>query len=128
MLAQIDLVIECRDYRIPFTSRNPLLEDGLKGKDRIIVYTKYDLGHEAENRSMVTMPLSLRTAFLSHSFPFAQLLLQHAWLVADDWAGSLLQRPATTLACPDNGAFLRHDRQPKIGRISNLEPEEIRQR
>lgn len=44
LLAHIDLVIECRDYRIPLTSRNPLLEDGLAGKQRLIVYTKRDLG------------------------------------------------------------------------------------
>lgn len=44
LLSQIDLVVECRDYRIPLTSRNPLLEEGLAGKQRMIVYTKRDLG------------------------------------------------------------------------------------
>jgi len=44
LLAQIDMVIECRDYRIPLTSRNPLLEDSLAGIQRLIVYTKRDLG------------------------------------------------------------------------------------
>lgn len=51
-LSTIDLIIECRDYRIPLTSRNPVLEKelGLKlgrangGKERIVVYTKTDLG------------------------------------------------------------------------------------
>ncbi|KAL9045391.1 MAG: hypothetical protein Q9214_001555 [Letrouitia sp. 1 TL-2023] len=41
---RIDLVIECRDYRIPVTSRNPLFEEDLSGKERLIVYTKQDLG------------------------------------------------------------------------------------
>ncbi|KAK5128037.1 hypothetical protein LTR85_005154 [Meristemomyces frigidus] len=44
MLSQIDLVIECRDYRIPLTSRNPMFEESLAGQERMIVYTKKDLG------------------------------------------------------------------------------------
>ncbi|KAF2270103.1 mitochondrial GTPase-like protein [Lojkania enalia] len=44
LLSTIDLVIECRDYRIPLTSRNPLFEKSLEGKERVIVYTKRDLG------------------------------------------------------------------------------------
>lgn len=44
MLSSIDLVIECRDYRVPLTSRNPLFEESLAGRDRLIVYTKQDLG------------------------------------------------------------------------------------
>jgi ribosome biogenesis GTPase A len=44
LLNSIDLVVECRDYRVPLTSRNPLFESALEGKDRLIVYTKRDLG------------------------------------------------------------------------------------
>jgi hypothetical protein len=44
MLSSIDLVIECRDYRVPLTSRNPLFEASLSGRERLIVYTKRDLG------------------------------------------------------------------------------------
>ena len=44
MISQIDLVIECRDYRVPISSRNPLFEATLAGKQRLIVYTKRDLG------------------------------------------------------------------------------------
>ncbi|CBX97245.1 hypothetical protein IAQ61_007341 [Plenodomus lingam] len=44
LLSSIDLVIECRDYRIPLTSRNPLFESALEDKERLIVYTKRDLG------------------------------------------------------------------------------------
>lgn len=43
LLNTIDLVIECRDYRVPLTSRNPLFEKSLEGKDRLVVYTKRDL-------------------------------------------------------------------------------------
>ncbi|KAI4087788.1 MAG: hypothetical protein LQ344_006544 [Seirophora lacunosa] len=46
MLSHIDLVIECRDYRIPLSSRNPLFEENLAGRERLIVYTKQDLGSE----------------------------------------------------------------------------------
>ena len=46
LLNQIDLIIECRDYRIPLTSRNPMFEGALAEKERIIVYTKTDLGSD----------------------------------------------------------------------------------
>lgn len=44
LLNQIDLIIECRDYRIPLSSRNPMFEDVLSERERIIVYSKKDLG------------------------------------------------------------------------------------
>ncbi|POS83389.1 hypothetical protein EPUL_004926 [Erysiphe pulchra] len=44
MLTQIHLIIECRDYRVPLTSRNPLFEQTLAGRERVVVYTKKDLG------------------------------------------------------------------------------------
>ncbi|KAF2819444.1 mitochondrial GTPase-like protein [Ophiobolus disseminans] len=44
LLSSIDLVLECRDYRVPLTSRNPLFEKALEGTQRIVVYTKRDLG------------------------------------------------------------------------------------
>lgn len=53
MLNQIDLLIECRDYRIPLTSRNPMFEDVLAGRERIVVYTKKDLGSNAKREEDV---------------------------------------------------------------------------
>jgi mitochondrial GTPase 1 len=47
-LGLVDLVVECRDYRAPITSRNPLLDVVFKGKDRIVVYTKGDVGREED--------------------------------------------------------------------------------
>lgn len=44
MLSSIELIIECRDYRVPLTSRNPLFEQSLSDRERLIVYTKRDLG------------------------------------------------------------------------------------
>lgn len=46
MLSSVDLVIECRDYRVPATSQNLLLDESLAGTERLIVYTKQDLGSE----------------------------------------------------------------------------------
>ncbi|KAK7985206.1 Mitochondrial GTPase 1 [Apiospora saccharicola] len=43
ILSNIGLVVECRDSRVPLTSTNPLLEQSLAGRDRIIVYTKSSL-------------------------------------------------------------------------------------
>ncbi|MCJ1323846.1 Mitochondrial GTPase [Thelotrema lepadinum] len=44
LLNQTDLIIECRDYRVPLSSQNPMLEEALPGKSRLIIYTKQDLG------------------------------------------------------------------------------------
>ncbi|KAK3898201.1 P-loop containing nucleoside triphosphate hydrolase protein [Staphylotrichum tortipilum] len=48
-LATVGLIIECRDFRVPITSWNPLLEQSLAASNpsertRIIVYTHRDLG------------------------------------------------------------------------------------
>lgn len=48
MLSSIDYVIECRDFRAPVTSINPMFEEALGGKARLIVYTKRDLGAESD--------------------------------------------------------------------------------
>ena len=53
MLAYIDLVIECRDYRVPLTSRNPLFEENLAGRERLIVYTKQDLGSGGRQQDQI---------------------------------------------------------------------------
>ncbi|SPN99828.1 related to MTG1 Peripheral GTPase of the mitochondrial inner membrane, essential for respiratory competence [Cephalotrichum gorgonifer] len=45
-LPTIGLVLECRDFRVPLTSWNPLLERTLLGPRRVVVYTKSDLGAE----------------------------------------------------------------------------------
>ncbi|KAH7037336.1 P-loop containing nucleoside triphosphate hydrolase protein, partial [Microdochium trichocladiopsis] len=49
MLNDIDVVIECRDVRVPVTSTNPKLEQALAGKERVVVYTKADLLFETAN-------------------------------------------------------------------------------
>lgn len=46
MVSSVELIIECRDYRVPLSSRNPLFEETLQGRERIIVYTKRDLAAE----------------------------------------------------------------------------------
>lgn len=46
MVNSVELVIECRDYRVPLSSRNPLFEETLQGKQRVLVYTKRDLAME----------------------------------------------------------------------------------
>ena len=51
LLPATDLFLECRDYRVPLVSRNPLFEEHLAGKKRIIIYTKHDLGGIDETKS-----------------------------------------------------------------------------
>ena len=66
MLSTIDLIIECRDYRVPLSSRNPLFEENLAGRQRLIVYTKQDLGSEGrEADRLVHSPWQLAQEFTS---------------------------------------------------------------
>ena len=53
LLTYIDLVIECRDYRVPLTSHNPLFEENLAGRERLIVYTKQDLGSQGKREEKI---------------------------------------------------------------------------
>lgn len=50
MPSRIDLIIECRDYRVPLTSTNPMFEESLAGRERLIVYTKKDLGRAGSDQ------------------------------------------------------------------------------
>jgi len=57
MLSQIDLTIECRDYRIPLSSRNPMFEESLGERPCLIVYTKQDLGSCFTHADKIVRPL-----------------------------------------------------------------------
>ena len=51
LLSNVDLIVECRDRRVPLTSRNPALERGLQydqsgRRERLIIYTKSGLVQE----------------------------------------------------------------------------------
>ena len=46
LVSSVELIIECRDYRVPLSSRNPMFEETLQEKERLIVYTKRDLAAE----------------------------------------------------------------------------------
>jgi ribosome biogenesis GTPase A len=74
MLANIGLIIECRDFRVPITSWNPLLERSLAssspadGRARIIVYTHRDLGPAGGGPSSISHAAAarLRDFHLAH--------------------------------------------------------------
>lgn len=48
-LKLVDLIIEVIDARIPISSRNPIIDDLVKNKQRIIVLNKSDLSDESVN-------------------------------------------------------------------------------
>lgn len=54
LLSSTDMVIEVRDYRLPLTSRNPLLESTLSSKPRLVVYMSKDLGRNSSSSSRTT--------------------------------------------------------------------------
>lgn len=53
-LKLVDIVIEVLDSRIPISSRNPIIEELTKGKDRIIILNKSDLSDEEINKKWIS--------------------------------------------------------------------------
>ena len=49
-LKMVDLVIEVIDSRIPVSSRNPIIDELVKGKKRIIILNKSDLADANEDK------------------------------------------------------------------------------
>ena len=45
----VSLVLECRDFRLPLSTQNPTLERTIAGCERLIVYTKTDLGADSKH-------------------------------------------------------------------------------
>ncbi|KAI8966408.1 P-loop containing nucleoside triphosphate hydrolase protein [Daldinia sp. FL1419] len=72
VLSNINLILECRDSRVPLTSTNPLLESALAGRDRIVVYTKSDLCAPASANRWLTKQKDLLTRFHSGSLGIVQ--------------------------------------------------------
>ena len=52
----IDLVIELVDARVPFSSRNPDIDELAAGKARMVLLNKADLADEAKNAACVSFP------------------------------------------------------------------------
>lgn len=52
-LKMVDIVIEVIDARIPVSSRNPIIDELIKGKKRIIILNKSDLSDSRANESWV---------------------------------------------------------------------------
>ena len=50
-LKLVDIVIEVVDARIPSSSRNPIIDELVKGKDRIIVLNKSDLADSVQTKN-----------------------------------------------------------------------------
>lgn len=48
-LSNVDLAIELLDARVPYSSRNPVIDDIVKNKPRIIILNKSDLSHARSN-------------------------------------------------------------------------------
>lgn len=58
-LRKVDIVVEVRDARIPFSSANPLLEELSRDRKRIVVFNKTDLADPAANRVHCMFSISL---------------------------------------------------------------------
>ena len=49
----VDIVFELVDARVPVSSRNPVINDILKNKPRLVLVTKSTMGDEAFNNKFV---------------------------------------------------------------------------
>lgn len=49
-LKTVDIVIEVIDARIPISSRNPIIDEIVKDKKRIVILNKSDISDEKENK------------------------------------------------------------------------------
>jgi len=58
MLAKVDVVVEVRDARIPFSSANPLLDTLCRQRKRLILFNKTDLADELSNKVNYSAVLS----------------------------------------------------------------------
>lgn len=77
VLSRISLVIECRDFRLPLSTHNPILEKAVAGCQKIIVYTKHDLGSDSPGARHLLQKLHGRRALFwdkNHSTSTASLL------------------------------------------------------
>eukprot|EP01104_Vermistella_antarctica_P015049 TRINITY_DN4861_c0_g1_i1.p1 TRINITY_DN4861_c0_g1~~TRINITY_DN4861_c0_g1_i1.p1 ORF type:complete len:434 (-),score=87.59 TRINITY_DN4861_c0_g1_i1:52-1353(-) len=59
-LKQVDLVVEVRDARIPFSSANPLFEDLISRKKRVVIMNKADLANSNMQQRISSHFQSLR--------------------------------------------------------------------
>ena len=50
----VDMVIECRDARMPIASKNPLLDQLIADKARLILLTKSDLADDNKTKRWLT--------------------------------------------------------------------------
>ncbi|KAL7954674.1 P-loop containing nucleoside triphosphate hydrolase protein [Trichoderma compactum] len=62
VLSRISLVLECRDFRLPLSTHNPILEKAVAGCPKLIVYTKHDLGSDSPGARQLLQKLHGRRA------------------------------------------------------------------
>ncbi|KAL7787074.1 P-loop containing nucleoside triphosphate hydrolase protein [Trichoderma ceciliae] len=77
VLPRISLVIECRDFRLPLSTHNPVLEKAVIGCPKIVVYTKHDLGSDSPGARYLLQKLHGRHALFwdkNHPTTTASLL------------------------------------------------------
>ena len=69
-MSRVSLVLECRDFRLPFSSENPNFEKLCAGRERLIVFTKYDLGADTRDaRDTLRRLYSGRAVFWNNGGP-----------------------------------------------------------
>ncbi|KAI9163310.1 GTP-binding protein [Paramyrothecium foliicola] len=77
-MSRVSLVLECRDFRLPFSSENPNFERLCAGRERLIVFTKYDLGADTRDaRNALRKLYGGRAVFWNNGGPSRTQALLH---------------------------------------------------
>ncbi len=100
-LSLVDLVIELLDARIPVSSQNPMLQEIINDKPRLIVLNKADLAANVENSLKI---------FRDNNFPT---------VAVDSVNGSGIKNliaQAKSLAKPKTNKFSKHGAKPRSAR------------
>ncbi len=96
-LKMVDLVIEVVDARIPQSSRNPIIDELVKNKQRLIILNKSDLSDAAENEKWTEYFIKSGAGALAMNCNSgggaAKLLKKLSELQAEKNEGQLRQKP-----------------------------------
>jgi ribosome biogenesis GTPase A len=104
ILPTISIVLECRDFRLPLSTQNPSLEQAIAGRERLVIYTKCDLGADSTTaRQTLTRVYGDRAIFWDKNKPETTVALLRRLRHAAQTLDSLTGLRAIVVGMPNVG-------------------------